>query len=216
MHRFTGEVSNLTLKYKAVIFDMDGTLIDAQDWHYLALNEALQIFGVSISPEEHHARFDGLPTRRKLQMLSDEGRLPEHVHSLISDVKQERTLRYVSSKAFPRVEQLLMMSWLKKQGLKVAVATNSIRSSAQTMLASVGVLPFLDALVSNEDVSRPKPDPEMYSLTAKLLSLDPSDCLVVEDHELGVQAGLAAGCKVHRVNSVDDLDQTLLQRLVRT
>lgn len=205
----------MNLNYKAVIFDMDGTLIDAQDWHFLALNEALEIFGVSISSEEHKQRFDGLPTKVKLQMLNEEGRLPKHVHSLVSDVKQERTLRYVSSRAFPRVEQLLMMSWLKKNGLKVAVATNSIRSSAQTMLASVGVLPFLDVLVSNEDVSRAKPDPEMYSLTAKLLGVDPSECLVIEDHELGVKAGQSAGCDVHKVNSVNELDQTLVQRLVQ-
>jgi HAD superfamily hydrolase (TIGR01509 family) len=112
------------------------------------------------------------------------------------------------------VEQLLMMSWLKKNDLKIAVATNSIKSSAQTMLASVGILPFLDVLVSNEDVSRAKPDPEMYELTANLLGLDPSECLVIEDHELGVQAGVAAGCNVHKVNSVEELDQSLMQNLV--
>jgi beta-phosphoglucomutase-like phosphatase (HAD superfamily) len=55
----------------------------------------------------------------------------------------------------------------------------------------------------------------MYSLTAKLLGVDPSECLVIEDHELGVKAGLSAGCRVHKVNSVNELDQTLLQRLVQ-
>lgn len=200
---------------KAVIFDMDGTLIEAKDWHYMALNEALEIFGVNISLEDHLGRFDGLPTKVKLDMLTEEGRVPKNIHKIISAVKQERTLRYVSSNAFPRVEQLLMMAWLKKNGYKIAVATNSIRSSAQTMLASVGLLPFLDALVTNEDVSRAKPDPEMYFLTAEKIGLPPESCLVIEDHDYGVTAAIAAGCKVFKVQTVDDLNQNLIKELVK-
>lgn len=199
----------------AVVFDMDGTLIEAKDWHYLALNEALAIFGEEISREEHLGEFDGLPTKVKLSMLQKQNRLPRHLHPIVSAIKQERTLRYVGSQAFPRVEQLLMMSWLKARGLKLAVATNSIRSSAETMLSSVGLLSFLDVLVTNEDVRNSKPDPEMYVLTVTRLGLKPENCLVIEDHDYGVEAAVNAGCRVFKVDSVDQLDRTLLEELLR-
>lgn len=200
---------------QAVVFDMDGTLIEAKDWHYLALNEALSIFGEEISREEHLGEFDGLPTKVKLSMLQNQNRLPQHLHPIVSAIKQERTLRYVSSQAFPRVEQLLMMSWLKARGFKLAVATNSIRGSAETMLSSVGLLPFLDILVTNEDVRNSKPHPEMYLLTATRLGLKPKNCLVIEDHDYGVEAAVNAGCRVFKVDSVDQLDRTLVEELLR-
>jgi HAD superfamily hydrolase (TIGR01509 family) len=147
-------------------------------------------------------------------MLSKEGRLPVHIHDVISAVKQERTLRYVRARAFPRVEQLLMMAWLRSRGLKIGVATNSIKSSAQIMLSSVGLLPFLDVLVTNEDVKKSKPDPEMYFLAAQKLGVLPQNCLVLEDHEYGIEAAKLAGCKVHKVDSVEDLNQNLMKALV--
>jgi beta-phosphoglucomutase len=200
---------------QAVIFDMDGTLIEAKDWHYLALNEALAIFGEEISRDEHLGEFDGLPTKVKLSMLEKQNRLPAHLHPIVSAIKQERTLRYVGSQAFPRVEQLLMMSWLKARGFKLAVATNSIRGSAETMLSSVGLLSFLDVVVTNEDVRNAKPHPEMYILTATRLGLRPENCLVIEDHDYGVDAAVNAGCQVFKVDSVDQLDRTLLEELLR-
>lgn len=197
---------------KAIIFDMDGTLVEAKDWHYHALNEALDIFGATIERDEHETTFDGLPTKVKLRMLNDAGRLPEHLNDIISAVKQERTLREIARECYPRVEHLLMMAWLKERGFKIAVATNSIRATAEVMLRSAGILGYLDALVTNEDVKASKPDPEIFALTALKLGIQPSDCLVVEDHEYGLVAAELAGCKFVKVDSVEMLTTQFLEK----
>ena len=75
---------------KAVLFDMDGVLIDAKDWHYEALNRALEHFGFAISRESHLSTFDGLPTRAKLQMLTKARGLPERLHEFINSLKLVR------------------------------------------------------------------------------------------------------------------------------
>lgn len=191
--------------FGAVVFDMDGVLIDARDWHFRALNEALGIFGAAISEEEHEAEFDGLPTRVKLQRLSAQGRLPEHVQPIVNSVKQERTLRTAALLCFPRIEHLLAISWLHEQGLKVGVATNSIRASAEAMLGYAGVLPQLDCLVTNEDVVQAKPSPDIYLRATELLTVAPSETLVIEDLPVGVEAAEAAGCHVLQVESPDDV-----------
>ena len=200
--------------FQAVVFDMDGVLIDARDWHFRALNDALEIFGTSISYEDHIARFDGLPTRVKLNMLTDEGLLPGHVHTLINAVKQERTLREAASLCFPRIEHLLLLGWLRQQGLRVAVATNSIRETASTMLNFAGILPSIECLVTNEDVARAKPFPDIYLRTSEILALAPRDLLVVEDHPYGVAAAEAAGCTVVQVSSVKDVTVDLIERVL--
>lgn len=191
--------------FEAVVFDMDGVLIDARDWHFRALNEALGIFGAELSEEEHAAHFDGLPTRVKLERLTEQGRLPQHVQAIVNSVKQERTLRTAARLCFPRIEHLLAISWLQARGLKVGVATNSIRASAEAMLGYAGILPALDCLVTNEDVERAKPFPDIYLRATRQLSVAPSNTLVVEDLAVGVAAAEAAGCEVIQVDSPDDV-----------
>ena len=79
-------------KIRAIVFDMDGVLIDAREWHYEALNQALGLLGFSISRFDHLSTYDGLPTRRKLEMLSMERGLPRALHDFINALKQEYTI----------------------------------------------------------------------------------------------------------------------------
>jgi HAD superfamily hydrolase (TIGR01509 family) len=104
-----------------------------------------------------------------------------------------------------------MMSWLKQRGIKVGVATNSIRQTSVTMLGYAGIFELIDVLVTNEDVTKPKPDPEIYIKTMKILGVDADRTLVVEDHEVGVQSAQAAGCRVVQVLGVDDVGVPLLE-----
>ncbi|CAN1486574.1 COG0637 Predicted phosphatase/phosphohexomutase [Microbacteriaceae bacterium] len=196
---------------KAIVFDMDGTLVDAKEWHFHALNDALSIFGLEISAQDHESRFDGLPTRKKLEILSEEMGLPKSLHNIISSIKQDRTLRFVANECFPKMEQLLMFQWIRSKGLLLAVATNSIRRTAEQMLSSAGLLGQLDVLLTNEDVSLPKPDPEIYLRAAFELGVLPHECLVVEDNEYGITSATTAGCQVVRVSKVEQTRISLIE-----
>ena len=196
-----------------VLFDMDGVLIDATEWHYDALNEALEIFGFEIGREEHLARFNGMTTRKKLEILSLEQGLPRELHEIISEVKQDRTLRIAARKCFPTAAHLILLSTLKNQGMKVGVVTNSIRMTTEFMLQYSGVAKFLDVLVTNEDVENPKPAPDGYLLAMKKLGSNPANTVVVEDGMHGIQAAKAAGARVVEVRDPGDVSLEILERI---
>lgn len=198
------------MNFKAVIFDMDGVLIDARDWHYRALNRGLQIFGAEISYEEHLNRFNGLPTRVKLTMLVEEARIPELAKDYVEAVKQAWTLREAANSCFPKIEHLILFGILKSAGLKLGVATNSIRETSTAMLGYAGLLGQLDVLVTNEDVVRPKPSPDIYLLAARRLGVEPRECLVVEDHDYGIDAAESAGCQTVKVSDPHEVDAHLV------
>ena len=140
----------MSKKIKAVIFDMDGVLIDARDWHYESLNKALGLFGSEISRYDHLVTFDGLPTKKKLEMLSLEGRLPLKLHDFINDLKQEYTWELVYSKCKPIFQHQFALSNLKNEGLKIAVCSNSIRKTIELMMDKSGLHQYLDFFLSNQ------------------------------------------------------------------
>jgi beta-phosphoglucomutase len=193
------------VKIKAVVFDMDGVLIDAKEWHYDALNRALGLFGYSISRADHIATFDGLPTSRKLELLSRERGLPTGLHGFINEMKQVFTVEQIQVHCKPIFTHEYTLSKLKADGYRLGLASNSIRSSIELMMQMSALSGYLDVMLSNQDVKKSKPDPEMYLKAAEMLGLSPKECLVVEDNENGIRAATAAGCPLLVVSSVYDV-----------
>lgn len=193
------------MKIKAVIFDMDGVLIDARDWHYESLNKALSLFGTEITRYDHLVTFDGLPTKKKLEMLSLEGGLPVKLHDFINDLKQEYTLEIVYTTCKPIFHHRYALSKLKNDGYFLAVCSNSVRKTIDLMMERSGLMPYLEFFLSNQDVVKGKPDPEIYTKAINRLGLQPNECLIVEDNQNGIKAALASGAHLLKVENPDDV-----------
>ena len=196
----------MTGKIKAIVFDMDGVLIEAKDWHYEALNRALRLFGYEISRYDHLVTYDGLPTSQKLEMLTLEKGLPQGLHRFINDMKQLYTIDIVNIRCSPLFTHEYALSRLKADGYRLAVASNSIRSTIQLMMERSELLDYLEFFLSNQDVKKAKPDPEMYTTAIRRLGLLPEEVMVVEDNRNGVQAAMAAGAFVMKVETVYDVN----------
>ena len=199
---------------RAVIFDMDGVLIDAKEWHYEALNRALDLFGMRISRHDHLTTFDGLPTSRKLDMLSLERGLPRSLHRFINEMKQRYTVELIHTLCKPSFAQEQALSTLKAMGYRTGVCSNSIRSTVALMMEKAALADYLDATLSNEDVKKPKPDPEMYATMIAKLGLTPAECLIVEDNEHGIRAAKASGAHLLVVEAVSQTNIVNINRSI--
>lgn len=194
---------------------MDGVLIDARAWHYDALNRALEHFGYTISPESHLTTFDGLPTRDKLCLLTQSKQLPLGLHELINDLKQIYTLEITHQRCKPQFNHQKALKELKKKGYRIAVCSNSIRPTIETMMRLASLDPYLDLILSNQDVSEGKPNPEMYIKAMSKLGVQPHECLILEDNENGIKAALASGGHLLRVGTPQDVTYQLIDNRIR-
>jgi HAD superfamily hydrolase (TIGR01509 family) len=202
-------------KIKAVIFDMDGVLIEAKDWHYDALNNALKLFGMEISRYDHLVTYDGLPTKKKLEMLTMEMALPRGLHTFINEMKQQYTMEIVHAECKPRFYHEYALAKLKNEGYNMAVCSNSVRNTIEVMMKKASLEQYLDFYISNQDVENGKPDPEMYIKAIKRLGLNPEECMIIEDNENGIKAARASGANVMIVEEVEDVNYENIKRHIK-
>jgi len=200
---------------KYILFDMDGVLVDTREWHYDALNRALDLFGYKISRFDHLETYDGLPTKTKLHMLSKERSFPKGLHSFVSTMKQKYTVEMIHRECRPTFQHLYALSRLKADGYRMAVCSNSIRKTMELMLDYTGIAEFVDFFISNEDVAKAKPDPEIYLTAMEKLGAHPSECLIVEDNPNGIKAAMASGGNLLRVQGTDEVSYTNLKDAIR-
>ena len=195
------------MRNKLVIFDLDGVMLDSRELHYDALNEALRKVGEEfvISREEHLSTFDGLNTTKKLKLLAETKGLPADKFDQIWQDKQQATFELIPNAPKNMSIQYIVMQ-LKRRGWKVAVASNSIRETVRIALDHIGILNSVDYYVSNEDVFRTKPFPEMYWKCMTALNCLPKDTIIVEDSHIGREGATNSGAHLYPVKDAYELN----------
>lgn len=200
---------------KAVLFDMDGVLVDAKEWHYEALNLALENKGFSpITRQEHLSVYDGLPTKDKLKKHPQTKSLSLEEHKEINDLKQKFTFDVIEKTCKPNTVILETMEYLKAQGIRMACCSNSIRKSVEMMLEKSGVIDYMEFLVSNEDVESAKPAPDMYNMAISKMGLKSTEVLICEDNIRGITAGLHSGAFVLEIGTIEDTNKSNISKAI--
>lgn len=199
---------------KAVLFDMDWVLIDAREWHYEALNKALELFWFTITRQEHENYYDWLPTHIKLKRLTEEKWLPESLHKFINQMKQQYTVDAIYNNSTVDFSKQVMLKKLKDKWIKIACCSNSIKNSIEMMLNKAMILDYFDLILSNEDVKESKPSPQIYELAMEKLWIKPNEAIVVEDSPHGIEAWTKSGAKVIVVNNANEVHSWIFKDIL--
>jgi HAD superfamily hydrolase (TIGR01509 family) len=200
-------------RYKAILFDLDGVLVDMPRGHYEALNRALALFGAKIEEEEHFNYFNGLPTRKKLQELERLGRLHPGLIEFINTLKQQHTKDLIPHYCPPDYSKIILLKHLKERGYRLACCSNSIRETLHLMLHSSRLFEYFDLILGNDEVVNSKPHPEMYLTAFERLRVKPQECIIVEDSPHGIAAARASGARVIEVRGTPDVNLSLFKNL---
>jgi HAD superfamily hydrolase (TIGR01509 family) len=201
---------------KLIIFDLDGVLVEAKEIHYKTLNKALAEVDKKymITEKEHLSTYDGLKTNQKLEMLTKNKGLDPIYYEQIWNRKQDLTIDAISELK-PNAHLIVVFKRLRDMGYKLACCSNSIRRSVLVMLSKIGLIEYMDLIISNEDVKNSKPHPEMYWKAMSMMSVLPEECLIVEDSPHGLLAASRSRANVLRVDNPSDLTFEKIQNKLK-
>ena len=198
---------------KAIIFDLDGVLIDATEWHYEALNKALGLFGHTIGRDDHIKIYNGLPTNEKLKIMSEKNGLPLGLHDMIKAMKRKYTDEIVAQKCRPNHTKQLMLSHLKNKGYRLACASNAQKYSVMNMLVNSQIDRFFEHIIGNDEGFKPKPAPDIYLAAFEKLKIEPPEAVIIEDAPHGIEAAKLSGAHVMAVRGFEDVNLSLFSNL---
>lgn len=184
----------------AALFDMDGVLVHTNPYHKQAFKEFLNKHNVSLTDEELKEHVYGRTNAEIFPYIFREDYTPEKGAKWADE--KEATFRELYKEDIQPVKGLInFLGELKKEGIRTAVGTSAPKENLDFIIDSLNLRGYFDAFLHSADVSRGKPDPEIYLKAAARLDADPTSCVVLEDSIAGVQAGLNAGMKVIAVTT---------------
>ena len=179
---------------KAVIFDMDGVLVDSQPYHFKADIETMSEYGV-VKDQKFYEKFAGTLTSDRMRILKDLFKLDIPVEEMVKK-REDMILEIMAREDIKPVSGIPeFLKSIKNRGLKTAVASSSGYDLIGLILSRLGISEYFDSITSGNDVKRGKPSPDIFLLAAERIGAEPSECLVVEDSENGVKAAKSAGMK---------------------
>jgi HAD superfamily hydrolase (TIGR01509 family) len=203
-------------KIKLIIFDLDGVLVEAKQIHYDTLNQALKEIDEKyvITESEHLSIYDGLKTTQKLELLTKNKGLHPEFYDNVWFRKQYLTIEAISELK-PDIRLISVFKELSNKGYKLACASNSIRRSVLVMLAKIGVIEYMDLIISNEDVKNSKPHPEMYWKAISMMGCLPEETLIVEDSPHGLLAASRSKSHILRVKNPKEVTITNIENKIK-
>jgi beta-phosphoglucomutase family hydrolase len=192
---------------RAVIFDMDGVIVESEHIHIEAEQQTLLKHGVRISAEELHA-YTGTTAEFMFRELIKKYRLNTTFEKIFNE-KEGILFRLLEEETKPTKGVIKLLKKLKQKGIKLAIASSSHRKLIEYILRRLDVGWLFDFVVSAEDIAHSKPNPEIFLRSALGLKVQPVECLVVEDAKLGIEAAKKAGMKVIGYRNPNSGDQDL-------
>jgi beta-phosphoglucomutase len=200
---------------KAVIFDFDGVLVDSELLHYQAFNHILSPLRVNMSTQQYYDQYLGLSDEELLRLLDKQNNLNLSEQRLQKLLKEKalafKELASTQATVIAGVPQFLKM--LADNKIPMAVCSGALLGEIEMILKGAGLRNYFDVIVSAEQVEKGKPDPEGFLLALKLLnkkanqSINPQDCIVIEDSHWGLEAARAAGMHPLAVTNTYSADQ---------
>jgi beta-phosphoglucomutase len=196
---------------RGVLWDLDGTLVDSADYHWESWRSAMDAEGLAITHAQFLESF-GQRNDRILRTWLGADADPARIER-IADEKEREYRRLARQRGLtPLPGAADWLARLHAGGWRQAIASSAPRANVDVMLAALKLEPFFEAIVSAEDVTKGKPDPQVFLEAAKKLGAEPSRCVVVEDAAAGVEAARRAGMRSIGVSRTSTLDADLFVR----
>ncbi|MCX2575995.1 HAD family hydrolase [Pedobacter sandarakinus] len=194
---------------KALLFDLDGTLIDSEKFHFDCWNEFLTNFGVNSDFKDWLANYAGIPLPQNAKTIVSKYKIDVDLEAFINN-REQATLDGFRTKDIDLMPHALdFVRYYFDKGLTLAVVTASPRQDVEAVFMRNGLSKYFNLFITRSDVSKSKPDPESYNLCVEKLGITKGECIVFEDTLNGVKAAVAAGITCYAIQNNVRMHQKL-------